>query len=482
MGYLLAVLLSIATPARADQTTSRLGGLVAPTIGSLGWGTKLNNDIFQLSTKAASQYDTNTFYSSNTFTLPTLFNNLVGLGTILNLAEFTVMSSTGATQPVVYVSSQNGTTALFEVLGNGNASFAGTVTATINGQATTALALASAGTSAGSGYLALGVDASGNAKTAFVNTTTGGVSTSSEPWSAGAAFTTLALYAQLTGATFTGASGITNAAFTATGANGNFISASSMTTSGTVFGSQGNFSRSLIAGTTAIAPNYVLVSTGLPVLFSPMSTTEAGNLTGLGPGALIFNTTKGQYGYYEKTAGTLVYFSTYTSAGGGGDVTQAGNNSFTGNNVFQIPISTSAQASPSGTFTTQLGSGGSGQCVTGSTATITIPTGSAGNVKLWFSGAISPSVGLGNSIAYDFIVNGQFVDGADQQINNSANCFADSIGTNDTVGTNCQLKLYGQAAGSLSVCIVGFCGGSGTCTVRSGSGFVKSHDGIDLLP
>ncbi len=63
--------------------------------------------------------------------------------------------------------------------------------------------------------------------------------------------TALALKANLAGATFTGASGITNFAFTATGANGNIISGSSITTSGGVFATRFSGDGS---GLTNVAP------------------------------------------------------------------------------------------------------------------------------------------------------------------------------------------------------------------------------------
>ena len=54
-----------------------------------------------------------------------------------------------------------------------------------------ATALATAGTTAGSGYLCIGVDASGNCILAAVNSTAAGVSSSTQPWSAGAAYSAL---------------------------------------------------------------------------------------------------------------------------------------------------------------------------------------------------------------------------------------------------------------------------------------------------
>lgn len=105
-----------------------------------------------------------------------------------------------------------------------------------NANATTASALFAAGTLAASGDLCRGVDASGNCVRSATDATTAGVSGSTLAWTSGAAFAALPLKASLNGATFTGASGITNVAFTATGSNGNIISASSITTSGGLFG------------------------------------------------------------------------------------------------------------------------------------------------------------------------------------------------------------------------------------------------------
>ncbi|MDX6770683.1 MAG: pyocin knob domain-containing protein, partial [Elusimicrobiota bacterium] len=63
--------------------------------------------------------------------------------------------------------------------------------------------------------------------------------------------TALNLKANLAGATFTGASGITNAAFTATGASGHIISASSITTTGGVFATRFSGNGSGLTGVTA---------------------------------------------------------------------------------------------------------------------------------------------------------------------------------------------------------------------------------------
>lgn len=107
--------------------------------------------------------------------------------------------------------------------------FSGT---TFYGNAATASALAATPSAASSGFLCRGIDVSGNCLPAHIDTTTNGVAASTKPWSSGAAATSLALYAPLAGATFTGAVGITNQALTLTGANGNVVTAASVTAQG----------------------------------------------------------------------------------------------------------------------------------------------------------------------------------------------------------------------------------------------------------
>lgn len=70
-----AILLFLAQGAWAsDPTTSRLGGLVVPIVGTYNWGPKVNGDIWQISSNTCSQIDPNTFYSSNTFLFPILLS------------------------------------------------------------------------------------------------------------------------------------------------------------------------------------------------------------------------------------------------------------------------------------------------------------------------------------------------------------------------------------------------------------------------
>jgi hypothetical protein len=59
----------IAGVANADTTTNRLS-LTVPSIGSTGWGPKINNDLFAIDTFTATQQGPNTFSSSNTFNAP----------------------------------------------------------------------------------------------------------------------------------------------------------------------------------------------------------------------------------------------------------------------------------------------------------------------------------------------------------------------------------------------------------------------------
>ena len=74
MNLIAVVLLGLAGTASADSTTNRLG-LVVPTIGSFSWGVKINNDLFAIDTRAASQYASNTFFSSNSFLAQLLLSN-----------------------------------------------------------------------------------------------------------------------------------------------------------------------------------------------------------------------------------------------------------------------------------------------------------------------------------------------------------------------------------------------------------------------
>ena len=85
--------------------------------------------------------------------------------------------------------------------------------------------------------------------------------------------TALNLKANLAGATFTGASGITNVAFTATGASGNIISASSITTTSGLFGNA-----LAIAGST-------LTVTGTGIVSAPSQPAAA--VTGISNTTLV---------------------------------------------------------------------------------------------------------------------------------------------------------------------------------------------------
>lgn len=89
-----------------------------------------------------------------------------------------------ATGPTQYsITASSGISALF---------FKGDGTQITGIVASTALALASQGTSAGSGKFALGVDTAGNALLGTTDATTNGLSGSTAPWSSGAAYTSLA--------------------------------------------------------------------------------------------------------------------------------------------------------------------------------------------------------------------------------------------------------------------------------------------------
>jgi hypothetical protein len=97
----LAVLLvAAAAPARATAT-SRLLGLDIIPIGTLSWGPRDNNRIYQISSAAASQYDSNTFGlngSTQTSRGAWLFNNgssiTFATGSAFYLAPATAYAST----------------------------------------------------------------------------------------------------------------------------------------------------------------------------------------------------------------------------------------------------------------------------------------------------------------------------------------------------------------------------------------------------
>ncbi len=70
---LAGALLCMAGMATADTTTSRMG-LVKPTIGSTGWGVKINNDMDVIASTAAALYASNVFKSTNQFDGATIFS------------------------------------------------------------------------------------------------------------------------------------------------------------------------------------------------------------------------------------------------------------------------------------------------------------------------------------------------------------------------------------------------------------------------
>lgn len=228
------------------------------------------------------------------------------------------------------------------------------------GNSATATALATAGSAASSGFLCRGEDASGNCLPASTNATTSGVSGSTLPWTAGAAFTTDALNAKLAGATFTGASGITNNAFTATGANGNFIGSSSFTTTGGLFGNGGALTG--VPSSASIVGIYARLD-GATFTGAVGITNQALTLTG--------------------ASGNVVSGSSITTGGGvfGTDVTASStvtagwiqSSSFTTAGAFSA-LSTNSCGLPDYTFTTHRnaglsydsGSGGLKLCYSGS--------------------------------------------------------------------------------------------------------------------
>ncbi len=84
------------------------------------------------------------------------------------------------------------------------------------------------------------------------------------------------VYAPLAGATFTGASGITNAAFTATGAGGNIIGGSSITTTGALYGANmvlGGTGASTIAGSLTF--NNTANTAGATIIMNSSTTSSA---------------------------------------------------------------------------------------------------------------------------------------------------------------------------------------------------------------
>lgn len=96
MNKIIALILAFAAPfAHADATTSRLGGLTVPAVGSFNWGPKMNGNLYKVSTNTASQLDSNTFQSvsSNTFLGNVKFSS--------NTTTVWVSSATGAPQPLV---------------------------------------------------------------------------------------------------------------------------------------------------------------------------------------------------------------------------------------------------------------------------------------------------------------------------------------------------------------------------------------------
>jgi hypothetical protein len=97
---LAVLLMAAAAPARATST-SRLLGLDIIPVGTLSWGPRDNNRIYQISSAAASQYDSNTFGlngSTQTSRGAWLFNNgssiTFATGSAFYLAPATAYTST----------------------------------------------------------------------------------------------------------------------------------------------------------------------------------------------------------------------------------------------------------------------------------------------------------------------------------------------------------------------------------------------------
>jgi hypothetical protein len=97
---LAVLLMAAAAPARATST-SRLLGLDIIPVGTLSWGPRDNNRIYQISSAAASQYDSNTFGlngSTQTSRGAWLFNNgssiTFATGSAFYLAPGTAYAST----------------------------------------------------------------------------------------------------------------------------------------------------------------------------------------------------------------------------------------------------------------------------------------------------------------------------------------------------------------------------------------------------
>ncbi len=161
-----------------------------------------------------------------------------GTFTATGATQFSVVTSSGINVSLggVYAAFMKATTGFF---GNLIGNVTGNLTGNVTGNADTATALAATPTAASSGYVCRGISVLGACLPALVDATTAGVSGSTSPWSSGAAFIALPLKAALTGATFTGAVGLTNVALTLTGSGG-FITSGSSITASSFFGNGAN--------------------------------------------------------------------------------------------------------------------------------------------------------------------------------------------------------------------------------------------------
>ncbi len=180
-----ALILGFALPAAAADThTSRLN-LTLPEIGSSGWGVKVSSNFIDISTKVFSLGDYNLVASSADF-------NGGRYSFLYGFQASSAAFGSGATKST------------FTTTGDLNLATNADITLT----GPTAYATFPASVTASS-YYGWGANLGGIPSTGSI----------------------VGVYAPLAGATFTGASGITNAAFTATGANGNIVTAASSTAS-----------------------------------------------------------------------------------------------------------------------------------------------------------------------------------------------------------------------------------------------------------